>query len=114
MDCLDECNYRVPLPVRDRKPSATAFRTLTTAHIASLQSARSRGPAAEECGWPCRMRLARHLRGFPVKAKTAGAEGNDVEEPAGHHQVLVEVYHVALISGLQMHAKSGAQAHKGK
>jgi hypothetical protein len=60
------------------------------------------------------MRLARRLRGFPVKAKAAGAEGNDVEEPAGHHQVLVEMYHVALISGLQMHAKSGAQAHKGK
>ena len=56
----------------------------------------------------CRMRLARHLRGFPVKAKAAGAEGNDIEEPAGHHQVLVEVYHVALISGRQMHAKRSA------
>ena len=58
----------------------------------------------------CRM----HLHGLPVEAKAAGAEGNDVEEPAGHHQVLVEVYHIALISGRQMHAKSGAQAHKGK
>src|SRR5271166_5958182 len=56
---------------------------------------------------PCRMRLARHLRGFPVKAEAARAEYDDVKEPAGHHQVLVEMDHVVLIAGRQMHAKSG-------
>ena len=54
------------------------------------------------------MRLTRYLRGFPLKAKAAGAERNDVKEPAGHHQVLVEMDHVVLISGRQVHAKSGA------
>src|SRR5215813_11027313 len=48
------------------------------------------------------------------RGKGAGAEGDDVKEPAGHHQVLVEVYHVVLISGRQMHAKSSAKADQGK
>ena len=58
--------------------------------------------------------VAGHLYGFPVEAEAAGAERDDVKEPAGHHQVLVEVDHVALISGRQMHAKSSAEADKDK
>src|SRR5271163_1020390 len=54
------------------------------------------------------------LCGFPVKAEAAGAEGDHVEEPSGHHQVLVEIDHVGLISRRQMHAKSGAEAKKGQ
>src|SRR6516225_1908913 len=58
--------------------------------------------------------IMRYLSGFPVEAEGAGTEGDDVKEPAGHHQVLVEVDHVVLISGRQMHAKSSAKADQGK
>ena len=67
-----------------------------------------------ESSWHRRIRLAEHLRGFPVETEAAGAEDDDVEEPAGHHQVLVEVDHVALISGRQMHAKSSNKADEGE
>src|SRR6516162_9967760 len=56
--------------------------------------------------------VAGHLYGFPVEAEAAGAERDDVKEPAGHHQVLVEVDHVVRISGRQMHAKGSAEADK--
>ena len=65
----------------------------------------SAGSAAEECSWL----TARRLRGSSVKAKAARAEGDHVKEPAGHHQVLVEMDHVALISDRQMHAKGQAE-----
>src|SRR6516165_3804500 len=58
--------------------------------------------------------VTRYLSGFSVEADGAGTEADDVKEPAGHHQVLVEVYHVVLISGRQMHAKSSAKADQGK
>ena len=58
--------------------------------------------------------VTRYLSGFPVEAEGAGTESDDVKEPTGHHQILVEVYHVVLISGRQVHAKSGAQADQGK
>ena len=51
---------------------------------------------------------AEHLCGSRAETEAAGAEGDDLEEPAGHHQVLVEMDHVVLISGRQVHAKSGA------
>src|SRR5271168_2840603 len=69
---------------------------------------------ASTSSWCRRLRLARNLCGLPVEAEAAGAEGDDVKEPAGHHQVLVEMDHVVLISGRQMHPKSGAQADKGQ
>src|SRR6516165_9932085 len=58
-----------------------------------------------ESSWHRRIRLAGHLRGLPVEAEAARAEGDDVKEPAGHHQVLVEVDHVALIPGRQMQCR---------
>ena len=63
------------------------------------------GSGRSTCGHPC---------GSRFETEAAGAEGDNVEEPAGHRQVLVEMDHIVLISGRQMHAKSGAQADKGK
>src|SRR5262249_32334446 len=60
------------------------------------------------------MQFAQHLGDLPVEAEAAGAEGDDVEEPAGHRQVLVEMDHVVLISSRQMHAKGSAKANQGK
>jgi hypothetical protein len=60
------------------------------------------------------MRLGRHLCGFPVEAEAARPESDDVKEPTGHHQILIEIDHIGLISGRQMHAKSSAEADKSK
>src|SRR5215471_19896027 len=61
-----------------------------------------------------RVSVAGHLCGFSVEAECARVECDHVKEPAGHHQVLVEVDHVVLISGRQMHAKGSAEADKDK
>src|SRR5262245_1132857 len=51
-----------------------------------------------------------HVRhdGLAVDADGTSAEGHHVEEPTRHHQILVEVDHVVLVSDRQMHAKGGA------
>src|SRR5215472_11489898 len=58
--------------------------------------------------------LTMPLCGFSVEAECARAKCDHVKEPAGHHQVLVEVDHVVLIFGRQMHAKGSAEADKDK
>src|SRR5215471_2780421 len=58
--------------------------------------------------------LAGVLCGFPVDADGTGAVDDDVKKPAGHHQVLVEMNRVVLISERQMHAESRAQTDKDK
>jgi hypothetical protein len=72
-----------------------------------------RKPAARDAAWQEGCSCTRSAR-FSVEAEAAGTEGDDVEEPAGHHQVLVEMDHVVLISRRQMHATSSAQADKGE
>ena len=57
---------------------------------------------------------ANTLPGLAVDADGTSAEGYHVEEPTRHHQILVEMDHVVLISGRQMHAKRSAEADKGK
>jgi hypothetical protein len=54
------------------------------------------------------------LSGYSVEAEGTRAEGDDVKKPAGHHQILIEIDHIGLISGRQMHAKSSAEADKSK
>src|SRR6185437_2145041 len=61
----------------------------------------------------CRSPPAR-LFGFPVNAHAAGTENDDVEEPTGHRQVLVEMDHVGSIADRQMHAEGGAQTEKNE
>src|SRR5579859_8180286 len=61
----------------------------------------------------CRLRSAQ-LFGLLVDAHAAGAVGDDVEESARHHQILVEIYHVSLIADRQMHAKGGAETEKNE
>src|SRR5215469_2013480 len=41
----------------------------------------------------------RTLCGFPFEAEGARAEGDDVKEAAGHHQIFIEIDHIGLISG---------------
>src|SRR6516162_7322163 len=54
------------------------------------------------------------LSGFPVQAHAASTVDDHVKKPAGHHQILVEMDHVALVADRKMDAKGGAHAEKSK